>query len=140
MIDIDYFKQYNDNYGHQQGDFALKQVAQTLKKALSRNTDFVARYGGEEFIVLLPDSEDGSDIAEICRQKVEQLRLPHLLSKSSKFVTISIGSAVLYPSPHDDVGLLLKQADEALYTAKASGRNCVQPYQYPHSSVVQRIK
>jgi len=140
MIDIDYFKQYNDNYGHQQGDVALKQVAQTLKSALSRDTDFVARYGGEEFIVLLPEIEDASGIAEICREKVEQLRLSHQFSKSSKFVTISIGSSVLYPSPYDNVELLLKHADEALYAAKAAGRNTVQPYQYPHSTVIKRIK
>ena len=136
MIDIDFFKQYNDYYGHQQGDICLKQVAQALKTTVSRETDLVARYGGEEFIIILPDTEDAQLLAEACRSNIERLQIPHSGSKIAGYVTASIGYAVLYPSLKDESQQLVNQADQALYSAKASGRNKAEPFHYPYTTVL----
>ncbi len=137
MIDIDYFKQYNDHYGHQQGDACLQKVATTLKATVNRDIDLVARYGGEEFCVILPETEDASQIAEQCRQSIEQLQLPHEFSKvANHIITISIGFAHLHPIAADTPSQLISLADQALYAAKAAGRNQAQAYQYPHTTIV----
>lgn len=126
MIDIDYFKNYNDHYGHQAGDRCLKEVSELLKSFAQRSGELVARYGGEEFVILLPRMTlvAAHRIAEnMCRQ-VEELNIEHAASILNK-VTVSIGIAATIPSLEADSDSLLKESDRALYQAKANGRNCV---------------
>jgi diguanylate cyclase (GGDEF)-like protein len=126
-MDIDYFKPYNDTYGHQAGDECLKLVAQSLESQSQRPADLVARYGGEEFATILPDTsiEGAVKLAQACREGVEGLAIPHEASKTAKFITISAGLASLYPDADDDLAELIKQADRLLYAAKEAGRNRV---------------
>jgi len=128
MIDIDYFKLYNDNYGHQEGDECLKKVAKTLESSLRRRIDLVARYGGEEFGCIMPGTDpDGAVMmAERFRQNVLALEIPHAYSPAGRFVTISLGVAAMYPSRENTVEELVGKADRALYKAKDSGRNLVE--------------
>ena len=126
MLDIDFFKPFNDHYGHGKGDECLIKVVQALQSTLKRPSDILARYGGEEFVVLLPetDSEGTKRVAEQLRLAVEQLRYPHEHSKIADHVTVSLGcfsDRLDHQSPEE----LLKRADEALYEAKAAGRNRV---------------
>jgi diguanylate cyclase (GGDEF)-like protein len=127
MLDVDYFKLYNDNYGHPAGDKVLISVVAALKSQLHRPTDVVVRYGGEEFAVILPDSEveGGRAIAEKLRVAVSDLNIPHSQSKAANHVTVSVGVAAYQPGCVCDATSLLKTADAALYDAKHSGRNCV---------------
>ncbi len=127
MLDVDYFKLYNDNYGHPAGDKVLISVVAALKSQLHRPTDVVVRYGGEEFAVILPDSEveGGRAIAEKLRVAVSDLNIPHSQSKVANHVTVSVGVAAYQPGCVCDATRLLKTADAALYDAKHSGRNCV---------------
>lgn len=127
MLDIDFFKRYNDTYGHQAGDICLKRVAECLATSVQRAGDLVARYGGEEFVVLLPETLSGhaEQVAEQIRQNVLQLAVPHDTSEAAKVVTISLGVAGLVPQAGQSSEQLLKLADQALYAAKASGRNRV---------------
>jgi diguanylate cyclase (GGDEF)-like protein len=126
MVDIDYFKQYNDNYGHQQGDKALQIIAKTLLENTKRSQDIVARYGGEEFVVILKNTEmlDGMYVAENLCRSVSRLGLEHLYAPL-KHLSISIGVASTTPSANSTPRELIHQADEALYVAKDSGRNRV---------------
>ncbi len=126
IIDIDYFKPYNDHYGHLAGDAALRRVAQALQACLHRSRDTVARFGGEEFVVLLPDTDEAAAIlvAERMRTTVLELGIPHEESALG-FVTISAGVAATIPRELSEVGDLLGEADSALYRAKSSGRNHV---------------
>jgi diguanylate cyclase (GGDEF)-like protein len=125
LMDVDFFKLYNDNYGHGMGDTCLQQVASALAAAIARPSDFVARYGGEEFVALLPDTdaEGACLIAERMRSFVEALQLPHEHSSVSDWVTISAGVASMVPTGDDASQDLLKLADQMLYRAKESGRN-----------------
>lgn len=125
LCDIDFFKAYNDTYGHLQGDECLKKVAASLKSSLKRQGDFVARYGGEEFIVVLSntDVEGALKIAETLRVNVEGLEIPHLLSSITPKVTISLGVAIGYADPAKQPETLIEAADNALYQAKQGGRN-----------------
>jgi len=125
LIDIDYFKPYNDNYGHQAGDDCLIQVARSLEGVIVRPADTVARYGGEEFTAILPDTilEGAVTVAEKLRSAIESLNLPHEHSKSSSHITISLGVAESTDLP--DLQALINQADKCLYQAKKNGRNCV---------------
>lgn len=127
MIDIDFFKNYNDHYGHPAGDKILVAVVNALKAQLNRPTDMVVRYGGEEFMVLLPDvdTEGSLSIAEKLRLAVADLQIPHADSKVSDHVTISVGAASLQSKSACHSAALLEAADSALYSAKNSGRNCV---------------
>lgn len=127
LLDIDYFKQYNDHYGHLAGDFCLQQVAQVLQNVIQRGTDLVARYGGEEFAVILPNTDSNGivHLAEKIRQEVEALKVDHLESGVSSYVTISIGVASLIPIEDITPKTLVFQADQALYKAKNNGRNCI---------------
>ncbi len=127
FIDLDYFKQYNDFYGHLAGDDCLKEVAQTLKNISQRPTDLFARYGGEEFVLLLPntDATGAIHIAEKLRRKVMALNLEHQASKVCDFVTISLGIATTIPMIKHQPRDFIHGADRALYTAKKQGRNQV---------------
>ncbi len=127
MLDIDFFKRYNDSLGHLAGDDALKQVAHALKMKVTRSTDLLARYGGEEFICILPDTHvaEAMQFAESLRQAVFELKLPHPDSDVSSFITISVGVADCIPQNNDHTSLL-GLADSALYQAKMSGRNRVE--------------
>lgn len=125
MIDIDLFKQYNDRYGHLQGDQCLIKVAETLSSLVMRRTDLLCRYGGEEFAVILPDStpEIAQQIAEKLRSGIADLQLPHVGSKLYEHVTISIGVATMVASNESQSESLLEKADGNLYRAKKAGRN-----------------
>jgi len=127
MIDIDYFKQYNDSYGHQAGDVCLEKVARALSSITKRPEDIVARIGGEEFVVILGNTsgEVAKKIAEKIRIEVENLEIEHGQSKASKHVTISSGVASLFPSSSHEPDTLIESADKALYKAKSCGRNRV---------------
>ena len=125
MIDIDFFKPYNDNYGHGQGDETLRKVAKALEKTIKRASDFVARYGGEEFVILLKDiNKDGVEaVANNLLNAVRELKITHEFSKIENYVTVSIGAS-FYNSSSDITKLeLLLKADETLYNVKNSGRN-----------------
>jgi len=125
LCDIDYFKQYNDTYGHTAGDTCLTLIAQTLKQTVKRSRDLIARYGGEEFVVILPNTaSDGADqVAQEIHEAIQQLNIPHAASAVKQHVTLSIGIATVIPMS-DMVPLdLITAADQALYQAKAQGRN-----------------
>lgn len=128
LVDIDYFKRYNDTYGHQAGDDCLKQVAQTIKKAVKRTDDLVARYGGEEFAVILPHTKlvGAFMVAQTIQERLTRLQLPHAGSEVSDYITLSIGIATLIPSATTLPEKLIALADEALYKAKAGGRNRIE--------------
>ena len=129
MIDVDFFKNYNDHYGHLTGDHCLKVIAQTVKSIMSRPADFCARYGGEEFAVILPDTDSvgARHILDRIRNTVKSLAIKHEYSSIDSVVTVSIGIAVAIPADNDmAVEDLLKSADQALYTAKRQGRNKVE--------------
>jgi diguanylate cyclase (GGDEF)-like protein/PAS domain S-box-containing protein len=125
LIDIDFFKLYNDHYGHQQGDDCLIQVAQVIDRIPQRPGDLAARYGGEEFVVVLPNTDaEGALIVTTAMQKaIASLQLPHVKSQVSQYITISLGISSLIPSPETSVDELIAQADQALYQAKQQGRN-----------------
>jgi diguanylate cyclase (GGDEF)-like protein len=127
MIDIDYFKLYNDSYGHQAGDICLKKVAETISNTVNRPGDAVARYGGEEFIVLLSETDEMgvTIIAERIRKRVENMRMVHEKSKVSDYITISLGCSVIIPDTELSPSVLIKKADDALYESKEHGRNRV---------------
>jgi two-component system chemotaxis family response regulator WspR len=127
MLDIDFFKRYNDHYGHQGGDECLKQVSRILTTALHRETDFLARYGGEEFSAILPDtSRKGAiKIAERMRQAIKSLQLEHSMSKVNDMVTVSIGVASIVAHKDIEAESIITAADQALYRAKAEGRDRV---------------
>lgn len=130
MMDIDYFKAYNDTYGHLGGDHCLKNVAQALTQVLKRPSDTIARYGGEEFVVILPDvhAEGALIVAEKIRVAIEGLQMPHIQSKTSDFITVSLGVATISPSKFMDSQNLIHSADKALYISKKAGRNCLSVY------------
>lgn len=125
MIDIDFFKPYNDNYGHGKGDEALKKVAFALQSTIKRPTDLVARYGGEEFVILLKDIDKPGleTVAKNLLEAVRDLKITHDFSKVANFITVSIG--ISYYNTNKDITKieLLIKADETLYKVKNSGRN-----------------
>lgn len=127
MMDIDFFKQYNDNYGHGAGDNCLIKVASALARCLSRPGDLVARYGGEEFIALLPltDEAGAFTIAKRFLSEIDSLMIPHAYSEAAGYVTISAGCASIIPTRTTSHKLLLQSADTLLYEAKKNGRNRV---------------
>lgn len=127
LIDVDYFKLYNDNYGHDKGDECLQHIAMTLNEQMQRNGDFLARYGGEEFVCILPDtgSEGAEYVAQILLERIHDRNIQHEYSAVAPHVTVSIGIATMYPDDNTINGpqVLLKHADQALYQAKNQGRN-----------------
>ena len=125
LCDIDFFKGYNDFYGHQQGDDALVQVSQAFKQVLNRSSDCVARYGGEEFGFILPNTTtDGALlVAKRIHDEVQKLGIEHQDSAVSELVTVSIGIISYIPTPNDEMESAVALADSALYQAKSDGRN-----------------
>lgn len=125
LCDIDYFKQYNDAYGHVMGDGCLKRVARALSETLSRPTDLVARYGGEEFAAVLPQTGDEGAVrvAERMQVAIARLQIPHVSSTVSPYVTLSIGVASAIPQLQRSPASLVDEADQMLYRAKQQGRN-----------------
>ena len=132
ILDIDFFKKYNDTYGHQQGDNAIREAARVITKSLNRPADFAARYGGEEFVVLLPDTdqEGALQIAERIRANIEVTEIPkHESTNEVTKITVSIGANTIVPRVNDSMDLFISRADNALYTSKQNGRNQVSAYQ-----------
>ncbi len=127
LMDVDFFKLYNDTYGHQAGDDCLREIARKLKEECRRPGDVVARYGGDEFIVLLSNtpSTAAADIAERLWKSALQLKIPHETSRVSEYVTVSLGCTTGVPTQKDEPAWLIKIADNALYESKKSNRNCV---------------
>ena len=125
IIDIDYFKYYNDSKGRLAGDQLLQKVADTLKKVFKRPSDYFARYGGDEFIALIPDTDwvGGIKLAETCRKTLERLKIPNTSAPQLNHVTISVGIGTVEPSEEKSPEELIKKADRALYKAKSNGRN-----------------
>jgi diguanylate cyclase (GGDEF)-like protein/PAS domain S-box-containing protein len=125
IVDIDYFKQYNDHYGHVQGDECLRRVAQALDAAASHPGHLCARLGGEEFVLLLPatDAEGARIKAERCRKLLAQEEIPHARSGAGRLVTVSLGVGTIVPGPGDDPGVFLDRIDRRLYQAKSAGRD-----------------
>ncbi|MGN5049644.1 membrane-associated sensor domain-containing protein [Aeromonas veronii] len=123
LIDVDYFKRFNDHYGHQVGDMCLKEVAQALNRAVRTPSDLVARYGGEEFVLLLPntDRQAAASVAQRLQDGLASLQLEHLASDVAPWVTVSQGIASNVSG--EEASQLLERADQALYRAKESGRN-----------------
>ncbi|MFL6715267.1 MAG: diguanylate cyclase [Burkholderiaceae bacterium] len=128
LIDIDFFKQYNDHYGHPQGDECLRRVARVLDAAAQRARDLCVRLGGEEFALLLPETDEATAlrIANRCRTLLLREAIPHPESAVADVVTVSMGVATIVPGSRDNPAGLMAQADRRLYQAKSAGRNCIQ--------------
>jgi len=129
LLDIDYFKQYNDHYGHVRGDECLKRVADVLRARAARPRDVLARYGGEEFALLLPETAapGALHIAQLCRESIAAENIPHERSEVARAITVSVGVGTIVPSPSDDATRFLEEVDRCLYKAKERGRNSVVP-------------
>ncbi len=127
IMDVDKFKEFNDHFGHTQGDICLKAIASTLKHCTRRPGEFAARYGGEEFICLLPNTnlKNAVKFGQFVCEKITALAIPHPYSDVSDSITLSVGVAATIPNVEISVSELITAADEALYLAKHSGRNCV---------------
>lgn len=125
MVDVDYFKQYNDHYGHAMGDIALQKIAKALDSVLRRPADFIARYGGEEFVMLLPETDAAAAkiVADRSLQIIIELNIPHHFSKVADMVTVSMGLATIYQDGKVLPQTFLEKADQNLYQAKQCGRN-----------------
>lgn len=130
LCDIDYFKAYNDTYGHPAGDECLKKVAQAICQAAKRPADLVARYGGEEFAVILPHTNytGALSVARKIQWKIQQINIKHCASDVGDIVTISLGICTMIPTVEESLDTLIGNADKALYQAKQTGRNCYCTY------------
>lgn len=139
IIDIDFFKKYNDSLGHQAGDACLQSVSKVLKHVIKRTSDFPARYGGEEFVVLLPNTNSvgAQKIAEDIKQELLTLAMPHPGSEQYKIVTASMGINTAIPSNDSSIKEFIENADKALYHAKENGRN---NYQIYSANIANNIK
>lgn len=135
LCDIDYFKNYNDTYGHQAGDVCLMQVAQAIERAVKRSTDLVARYGGEEFAVVLPNTSPAGveQVALEIQREIQQLDIPHSRSEVSTCITLSLGISAISCTKKKHSGMLIAAADRGLYQAKYEGRNrfCITEIETP---------
>jgi two-component system chemotaxis family response regulator WspR len=127
MIDVDYFKAYNDAFGHLEGDEALRQVAKAIRANSSRPSDLPARYGGEEFALVLPNTSPGGArlLAEKLRQTIASMNIPHIAPSQGSSLTVSIGLATVVPQVGSHSRQLIQSADQGLYAAKHNGRNQV---------------
>lgn len=128
LIDIDFFKKYNDSLGHLEGDTCLKRVAKALKTATRRPADFLARYGGEEFVIVLPntDTEGAKNVADLAMEAIAKEAIPHPDSVIADRLTISVGIGTALPEIGQNNELLIEASDIALYQAKQAGRNRVE--------------
>lgn len=126
-LDIDFFKKYNDRYGHPAGDKCLKMVARAIKQSAKRNTDITARTGGEEFIIFVQGMNERElvDFAMLVRSNIADLRIPSANPALANYVTVSMGIAIATPSIENNFDVLYEKADKALYAAKNNGRNCI---------------
>lgn len=124
VLDIDYFKQYNDHYGHIKGDECLRRVARTLSLAANRPRDFIARIGGEEFVWLLPetDAESARLVANKCLHLIRQQQIPHEFSAVSPLLSLSLGVGTTHATQHTTALVFVEQVDKLLYQAKRNGR------------------
>ena len=127
MIDVDYFKAYNDAFGHLEGDEALRQVAKAIRANSSRPSDLPARYGGEQFALVLPNTSPGGArlLAEKLRQSIASMNIPHIAPSQGSSLTVSIGLATVVPQVGSHSRQLIQSADQGLYAAKHNGRNQV---------------
>jgi diguanylate cyclase (GGDEF)-like protein len=123
MFDIDFFKSYNDTFGHPEGDNCLKQVAESLSLSFRRKEDIVCRYGGEEFLAVIEAGDSPDELVEAARKNIEELKISHAKKTVSPYVTVSGGMCVLIPAQHLTPEHAIKAADEALYRSKEAGRN-----------------
>lgn len=125
LIDLDYFKQYNDQHGHLQGDQCLREIAQLWTTCCSRPRDLVSRFGGEEFAIVLPETDETAaiQIAESLLQALNNAKLPHCASTISDYVSCSIGVKTIIPTEQQDRVGFLSEVDQNLYHAKQNGRN-----------------
>ena len=125
LCDIDFFKRYNDQYGHPAGDLCLQKVASVLKGAAQKKQDLVARYGGEEFAIIMPNTPASGavHVAAAMQAGIRELQIPHTESAVSKYVTLSLGISTTIPSSDSSPQALIQTADKALYQAKSGGRN-----------------
>ena len=133
MVDVDYFKKFNDFYGHLEGDSALIAVANSLAQCCRRSLDFAGRYGGEEFILVWfdtkPDESEG--LSNLVQEKIAALKIDHQQSKVGRYLTLSGGLITIIPSESTDVQTLINKADELLYQSKDLGRNRISIYRSP---------
>ena len=130
LIDVDYFKKYNDAHGHLAGDRCLQKLGSAIQDSVNRSTDLTARYGGEEFAILLPETNSlgAVEVARRLKAKVRSLAIIHRASKVSHLVTLSVGVSSLVPTSPENQEDLIEQTDQALYRAKGNGRNCIETY------------
>ncbi len=130
LLDVDFFKRYNDHYGHPAGDVCLQQIARVMAGEVQRVTDLPVRYGGEEFAVILPNTsaEGALAVAERIRHSVLACAMPHALSEATTWVTVSVGVTLHQPQHHSLPQQIIEEADQALYQAKRGGRNQVVLY------------
>ena len=141
MCDVDFFKKYNDQYGHQAGDACLQAVAESIRRRVRRPGDLTARYGGEEFTIILPDTdlEGARHIAEAICQELTLMRIAHDRSSVAPIVTISCGIACMFPSTDTRPQMLIERADQALYRAKQEGRNRVVSFEEPAANLARSL-
>lgn len=127
MLDIDFFKEFNDHYGHLAGDECLQRVARTLEVAAARPRDLAARFGGEEFVLVLPETDAiaAEAVAQKCRNAVLDEMIPHALSRIGSYLSVSLGVSTIIPTDKDSPNDFIEAVDKLLYRAKQSGRNCV---------------
>ncbi|MGB4360075.1 MAG: sensor domain-containing diguanylate cyclase [Rhodoferax sp.] len=128
MLDVDFFKQYNDHHGHTLGDECLKSIAQTLSLAATRPRDIVARFGGEEFVLILPEADEKAarQVAERCHRLIEKLQIPHGAFADSRSVTVSMGVGTIRPPAEGEPKHFIEAVDKLLYKAKRNGRNRIE--------------
>jgi diguanylate cyclase (GGDEF)-like protein len=133
MMDIDFFKAYNDHYGHLAGDECLRKLAFEISEICRRPGDLFARYGGEEFVVLLPetDSRGAIGLAKTIQEKIKSIRIPHAYSQISGCITVSMGVATIIPGDNQTPADLINSADNLLYAAKENGRNQIKEREIP---------
>jgi len=128
LLDVDFFKRYNDHYGHVEGDDCLRRVAKALTPTATRPRDFLARYGGEEFVLLLPASDEAASklLAERCRQAIFKAQIAHAASPSGQLLTVSMGVGTIIPAAGDDPVRFIDLVDQRLYRAKQRGRDRIE--------------
>ncbi|MEG0156600.1 MAG: GGDEF domain-containing protein, partial [Anaerovoracaceae bacterium] len=133
MVDIDFFKAYNDNYGHKAGDDVVIQIAKAIRSVTQKNVDYVYRYGGEEILVLLPNTRlaGAENMARKIQQSIKELGITHSFSSVAPLITVSQGIYTAIPKSSDSkaCNAYIEHADSSLYAAKSAGRNCYQTYE-----------